>query len=205
MRSQSWFSAIPIFLCCWLAWLYVSSPEQKAYSGSYVFPTAMLSIRIDDPMHAEQLRRELDGFARSHRLRIDPYTAANQRKPEHERIHYSPPMPNLQVGFGMHLERTSSDCFVILFSEYSRAWTRASLNAFNELHEQLRGNYRERLRLVVRPKREQNWIERQRTAFEDPEWPSSLDHACSSPEANSSGNPYSSSLRRPAGSSPSQG
>lgn len=51
---------------------------------------------------------------------------STQRRPERERIDYSPRIPNLQVGFGMHLERTSSDCFVLLLSEYSRAWTNAS-------------------------------------------------------------------------------
>ena len=98
MKPQSWFFAIPILFWCWLAWLYVSAPEQDAYSGSYVFPTAMLSVRIGDPMHADQLRHEIDEFARSHRLRIDPYPAADHRKHAPERIDYSPRIPNLQVG-----------------------------------------------------------------------------------------------------------
>lgn len=40
---------------------------------------------------------------------------STQRRPERERIDYSPRIPNLQVGFGMHLGRTSSDCFVLLY------------------------------------------------------------------------------------------
>jgi hypothetical protein len=179
-RAQRWLWILP------LAWLHMSGCSGGENSGSYTFPTAILGVRIASTEQAQQVRQDLARFAVEHELDIyqtgsndpldEPLRAGRSAD---GRTEYSPDSLNAQQGFSMGLDELSPECFVILFSERSRSWTKYSLASLQSLESRLSSRYRNRVHLLVRPKKEQNWSQRQDpNVAADPEWPKSFDELC---------------------------
>lgn len=155
-----------------------SRDSSPIYTGSYAFPTAILGVNVSSPTDGQNLRRDLAKFAVRHQL--DIYVPGNRNvisDIENPAIlasnntQYAPNPPNAIRGFRLALEELSDGCAIVQFSELSMAWTQDSLHTLFSLMSELQRSHPGAVHLLVRPKREQNWEERQKLRFEDPELP----------------------------------
>jgi hypothetical protein len=155
-----------------------------SYEGSYTFPTAIVGIQLGSSAEAVNLERHVTAFAVAKGLDVyeksarDPVATPLQKPLAGSEFEYAPDPPNLTHGFSLSLEKLAEGCFIVTFSERSQNWSQQSLDALTELQRVLNQAFPNNVHLLVRPKREQNWPERQRLKYVDEEWPDSFASLC---------------------------
>jgi hypothetical protein len=159
--------------------LLTSSCDRTEYSGSYVFPTAIVGIRTESAQEATKLERQITAFAVEKKLDVY-YPTANQpiidpleRPLMGDAFEYAPNPPGLTYGFSMSLKKLADGCFMVRFSEQSQRWTPQSLASLKELHRKLAESLPGRVHALVRAKPEQN-----SQTYVDPEWPDHFESLC---------------------------
>lgn len=164
--------------------ILTSSCGNGEYSGSYVFPTAIIGIRTQSPEEAAKLERQVTAFAVAKNLDVyhptAPQPIANplQRSLTGDSFNYAPNPPDVTHGFSMLFKKLADGCFIVQFSERSPSWTPQSLASLTELQRRLLRSFPGKVHSLVRAKPEQNWPERQRLRYMDPEWPDRLESLC---------------------------
>jgi hypothetical protein len=152
---------------------------------SYTLPTAILGIPVRSSNELQQIHSAASAFAGRHGLRryraveVPFFAKLNAEDPllHLERYtRYGPPNPRMREGFSVQLDEFSAECVLLEVSEYSGIWTRRSLNALMELEKMLADVTQGRSKMLVRPKRVQNWPHQQ--TLHDPERPTYLAELC---------------------------
>ena len=161
-----------------------SSCGGAGYSGSYTFPTAIIGIQASSPDEVRKLERQVTAFAVANRLDVyreaarHPIANPLQAPLSGDSFEYAPNPPDLTHGFSMSLQKIAQGCFIVQLSERRQSWTPHSLAALSELERRLTEVLGRKVHLLVRAKREQNWAERQRLSYVDPEWPDTFQSLC---------------------------
>jgi hypothetical protein len=152
--------------------------------GSYFLPQAIIGVRLDKEEATRKVRLVVTEFAQRHQLekyRVsdDPTVPPAVREdPWHARnTEYLPAEDTL--GFDLVLVELSSRCWAIQLHERTGNWTRASVNAFHNLHRSLQITLPGSAQVIVQPTRDQNWASRQRRHDAvDPQQPGALEDVC---------------------------